>query len=145
MTPRVFEMYTDGSFNSATGVYGGGYSVKNLLEGSVSGSDPEFASARNVAGECQAVIRGIKALIDQEKLTALDKIVICHDYTGLADWAEGRWKAKKPVAVKYVAAIQLYRDKGLILEFKKVPAHSGVAENEKVDQLAKQAVGLFKK
>ncbi|MDR2976392.1 MAG: hypothetical protein LBV19_03680 [Streptococcaceae bacterium] len=143
MTSRTFEMYTDGSFNSRTGVYGGAYSVGSILEGKVSGSDPEFVSARNVAGECQAVVLGIKALIDQEKLNKSDKIVIYHDYTGLADWAEGRWKAKKMIAVKYVAAIQLYRDKGLILEFKKVPAHSGVAENEKVDRLAKLAVGLL--
>jgi ribonuclease HI len=143
MAQRVFEMYTDGSFNARTGVYGGAYSVKNVLEGNVSGSNPEFASARNVAGECQAVIRGIKALLDQEKLVKYDKIVIYHDYTGLADWAEGRWKAKKPIAVKYVAAIQLFRDKGLILEFKKVPAHSGVPENENVDQMAKRAVGLL--
>lgn len=143
MTSRTFEMYTDGSFNSVTGVYGGAYCIDGLLEGSVSGDDPELASSRNVAGECMAVVRGIKTAIDQEKLCPDDKITIYHDYTGLADWAEGRWKAKKPVAIKYVEAIKLFKSKGLLIEFIKVPAHSGVEINEKVDKLAKKAVGLL--
>ena len=143
MTSRTFEMYTDGSFNSVTAVYGGAYCVVDLLEGSVSGNDPELATARNVAGECLAVVRGIKALIDQEKLAPADKVIVFHDYTGLAEWAEGRWRAKKTVAIKYLQSIQLFREKGLVIEFVKVPAHSGVEINEKVDQLAKKAVGLL--
>ncbi|HEY0221685.1 MAG TPA: RNase H family protein [Lactovum miscens] len=143
MTSRIFKMYTDGSFNIATSVYGGAYCISNLLEGSFSGKDPKLATSRNVSGECIAVIRGIKALIDKEKLIPGDKVIVYHDYTGLADWAEGRWKAKKAVSLKYVQSIQLFRSKGLIIEFKKVAAHTGIPENEKVDRLAKKAVGLI--
>ncbi|MDR0297704.1 MAG: hypothetical protein LBI11_03515 [Streptococcaceae bacterium] len=141
---QTFEMYTDGSYNAKTGVYGGAYSVSGLLEDAVSGRDPELASSRNVAGECLAVIEGAKALSAATQLFAGDKIVIFHDYTGLADWAEGRWRAKTPVAKRYVKSVEILRDKfGLVLEFRKVPAHSGVAGNERVDQLAKKAVGLL--
>ncbi|MDR0298755.1 MAG: hypothetical protein LBI13_01520 [Streptococcaceae bacterium] len=143
MASRSFDMYTDGSFNSVTSVYGGAYCVDGVIQGSVSDNNPELAASRNVSGECMAVIRGIKALINQEKLVPDDKVVIYHDYTGLADWAEGRWQAKKTVAIKYVQAIKLFRSKGLVIEFVKVPAHSGVSANEKVDQLAKKAVGLL--
>jgi ribonuclease HI len=143
MAQRTYEMYTDGSYNTASGIYSGAYAVKNLLEDSVTGSNPEFATARNVAGECLAVIQGIKALIVKENLIPGDKILICHDYTGLAEWAEGNWQARKPVAKKYVAAINFYRNDGLLLEFRKVPAHSGIPENEHVDKLAKKAAGII--
>ncbi|MDR0200129.1 MAG: hypothetical protein LBI43_06095 [Streptococcaceae bacterium] len=140
-----FEMYTDGSFNVTTGVYGGAYSVAGLLEGSVSDNVPELAVSRNVAGECLAVVRGVQALSQRVALHAGDSITIYHDYTGLAEWAEGRWKAKTPVATRYVAAIRVLKEKfGLQLNFVKVAAHTGVTGNELVDRLAKAAVGLSK-
>ncbi|MFV0555637.1 MAG: RNase H family protein [Lactovum sp.] len=136
-------MYTDGSFNSKSFVYGGAYHIDGVIEGSISGNEPELASARNVAGECLAVIEGIKKTIQQEKLHPKDKIIIYHDYIGLAEWAEGRWKANKPISKKYLQAIQTFKSKGLIIEFVKVAAHSGVTLNEKVDNMAKKAVDLL--
>lgn len=135
-------MYTDGSYNTATAVYGGAYFVEGVIEGSVSGDEPSLASARNVAGECLAVIRGLKDLVDKAQLTIGDTVIIYHDYTGLSAWADGSWKAKKDVAKRYQKSISLFQSKGLEISFQKVPAHSGIKENEYVDTLAKAAVGL---
>lgn len=144
MFGRTFEMYTDGSYNHTTRTYGGAYYIANFLEGSISDNNPELAPARNVAGECLAVIRGITALSKKTALQAGDKIIVYHDYTGLSEWANGKWKTKQPVSQRYKAAIDKLRDDyGLLIEFIKVPAHSGVKENEYVDHLAKQVVGLI--
>jgi ribonuclease HI len=140
----IFEMYSDGSYNAKTQTYGGAYYISDLLEGAVSGNDLELAPSRNVAGECLAVIRGIVALSKKTALHPGDSIIVYHDYTGLAEWANGNWKTKQPVSQRYKASIdKLREDYGLIIDFRKVPAHSGITENEHVDQLAKQAVGLL--
>ena len=140
----LFEMYTDGSYNEKTKIYGGAYAIAGVIEGAVADDDAALVPARNVAGECLAVIRGIAALSRKVALSPGDEILVFHDYTGLAEWADGRWRAKQPVSQRYVASIQKLREEfGLLIHFKKVPAHAGVPENEHVDKLAKKAVGLL--
>ncbi|MCR5148736.1 MAG: ribonuclease H family protein [Eubacterium sp.] len=133
--------FVDGSFNSATGVYGyGGFLMANgekiILQGS--GNDREMAEMRNVAGEICGSVAAVKRAI---KL-GLSKVSIYYDYMGIEKWATGEWKRNKTGTAHYHEVMQ--KAAGLIeIEFIKVKGHSGVAGNEEADRLAKEAVGIL--
>lgn len=95
----------------------------------------EFISLRNVAAELEAVKESINWAIQYGK----SKISIYYDYEGIEKWADGQWKANKPITKEYVRFIQEKRAL-LQIEFTKVPAHSGVRFNEEVDAIAKNAL-----
>jgi ribonuclease HI len=133
--------FVDGSFNSATGVYGyGGFLVHNgekyILSGS--GSAPEMASMRNVAGE----ILGSMAAVEKALELGIASLDIYYDYMGISAWATGEWKRNEKGTIAYYDYIQSVKDK-ISLRFVKVKGHSGVEGNEEADRLAKQAVGLI--
>ena len=145
----------DGSFNSKTGVYGGGVAVydssKNLLDTRrVSGNKPEFAQSRNVAGEVMAYATAISMAVEH-RLSSLT--VVC-DYEGIV-----RWSAPKFVVVRgqacwgtggdtpisdYIRRVLSYAKQHGInhLHLIWVRSHTGVKVNDLVDRLAKEAVGL---
>lgn len=145
----------DGSFNSKTGVYGGGVAVydssKNLLDTRrVSGNKPEFAQSRNVAGEVMAYATAISMAVER-RLSSLT--VVC-DYEGIV-----RWSAPKSVVVRGQACWGTNGDTPIsdyirrVLSYAKshgishihliwVRSHTGVKVNDLVDRLAKEAVGL---
>lgn len=129
--------YVDGSFKD--GVYGyGGFivdedGVRHLLQGN--GSDEEYVSMRNVAGELQGAI----AAIEFAKSHNFKSLIIYYDYTGIEYWATGKWNANKKGTIEYK---NLAANCPVNLTFKKIKGHSGVAGNELADRLAKQAVGI---
>lgn len=145
----------DGSFNSNTGVYGGGVAVydsnKNLLDTRrISGNKPEFAQSRNVAGEVMAYATAISMAVER-RLSSLT--VVC-DYEGIV-----RWSAPKSVVVRGQACWGTNGDTPIsdyirrVLSYVKshgisnihliwVRSHTGVKVNDLVDRLAKEAVGL---
>ena len=125
-TPVAF---VDGSYNIKTNVYSyGGYisvnGKKTIFSGS--GSEPEYADMRNVAGE----------------IMGLDTLVVYFDYMGIKSWATGDWKTNKPGTKKYKEFIDKASKKINII-FKKVRAHTGVDGNEEADMLAKKAAGIL--
>jgi ribonuclease HI len=132
--------FVDGSFNSATGVYGyGGFLMcdgdKHILQGS--GDDPEMASMRNVSGE----ILGSMAAVELALKLGLRELTVYYDYLGIEMWATGGWKRNKRGTIAYHDFMQSARQK-ITITFQKVKGHSGVEGNEEADRLAKDAVGI---
>lgn len=98
------------------------------------GQDAEAATMNNVAGELAAAVEAIK-WAEKNNITP---ITIHHDYSGIAAWADGSWKAKNKFTeayAKFTAARLSW------ISFTKVVGHTGVAGNELVDKLAGQALG----
>ena len=140
-TPEKPYAFTDGSYNSKTKVYGyGGFLVhddtRELLTGS--GSDPELASMRNVAGE----ILGSEAAVRKAIELGLEKLTICYDYLGVEMWATGKWKRNLAATRQYHEVMQQAM-KRMEIRFVKIKSHTGVDGNEEADRLAKKSAGLL--
>lgn len=146
----------DGSFNGETQVYGAGVAYYNsnetVLETKrVSGARPEFASARNVAGEVVAFATAISMAVEKMQ----NSITIICDYEGDFRWTAPKsvvvnekacWGNKKgtPIAEYHAKAIDYARQNGIkTINFVWVRGHKGVTSNEIVDRLAKYACGLI--
>ena len=139
MTSQVYA-FVDGSYNSATGVYGyGGFLVadgeKYVLQGA--GDNEESASMRNVAGEILGSMAAVKKAIE----LGLKELTIYYDYMGIEMWATGGWKRNKAGTIAYYEFMQQVKSQ-IAITFVKVKGHSGVDGNEEADRLAKVAVGI---
>ena len=132
--------YVDGSFDVKTGRYGCG--VVLLYNGEIktmnkAGDDQTLASMRNVAGEITASEMAMHYALENN----LNKIIIYHDYAGIAKWCTGDWKAEKEGTKRYKQYYDSIKDR-LAVRFVKVAAHTGDTYNEMADRLAKDALGI---
>lgn len=99
--------------------------------------DKELAKMRNVAGEIKGAEAAMQYAIDH----GAKRLVIYHDYEGIAKWCNGAWKAN-------LQGTQAYRDfynqaKELVdISFVKVAGHTGDKYNDMADELAKKALGI---
>lgn len=143
--------FVDGSYNANTKVYGYGgiyfYKYKTNETGIVSegyvilkgsGSDPEMASMRNISGEIEGSMAGMKAALN----LGIPKIVIYYDYMGIEKWATGAWKRNKQGTKAYHTFCKNVASE-LKVSFKKVRAHNGIPGNELADVIAKISVGIL--
>ncbi|MFA5011460.1 MAG: RNase H family protein [Ignavibacteria bacterium] len=134
-TNKGYEIDVDGSyFNSktsyATIIRKNGKVIKEL-SGLVDTS--KVKSSNQITGEMKAVIKAI----DYCNENKIRKIRLYYDYNGLKYWAAGKWKANL-VSTKYY---QDFMSKQTInIEWIKVPSHTGIYWNERVDELAKSAI-----
>lgn len=131
-------VYTDGSFDAATGRYSYGCVIFDIdgtethLSGT--GDDPDFAISHNIPGE----ISGALAALAYAKEKGRKRINIYHDYSGLMHWAKGEWKAKTKIAVYYLQELNKYKDIEIV--FTKVKGHSKNPYNDLADALASEAL-----
>lgn len=153
----MLNVYTDGSYNEKTKTYGWSYALysdEDLIDSQAGAGNGEAASMRNVAGELSAVMHAVKDLYNRHvigeeacsqlntKLSQFD-VTIYHDYTGVANWVDGSWKAKNDFTKAYKAFMNKYLSDGrLKVKFICIHGHTGIAGNEEADRLAKQACGV---
>lgn len=145
----------DGSFNSKTGVYGGGVAIydskKNLLNTStIHGNREDFAVSRNVAGEVIAFANAI-ALAGKVNLKSIT--VVC-DYEGIVRWSAPKsvyvrnqkcWGTNdsSPISAYMGSVLRGAKSMGIdTIHFVWVRSHTGIKVNDLVDTLAKKAVGI---
>ena len=131
--------YVDGSYNEETCEYGAGVAFfcdGKLTEFYEKGSNPDAATMRNVSGEVMAAMIAMREASNRK----LTRLVIYHDYQGIADWCTGAWKTKKEGTRIYKEYYQQMRLTGLDIGFVKVEGHSGDTWNDYADKLARKAV-----
>lgn len=146
----------DGSFNTETNVYGAGIiqydkDLNIALQRRASGSKPEFAKSRNIAGETIALATAINLATQQ----GVSEITVICDYEGDFRWLAPKsvtvnnvdcWGNKKstPIAAYHAKVVDYAKENGIDkIHFVWVRGHKGIQSNEDVDLLAKQSCGLL--
>lgn len=133
--------YVDGSYNIATKEYSYGAILQHMGKEYVyseKGTDSSLADMRNVAGEILGARKMMEFCVEND----IKQLDLYYDYEGIEKWCTGAWQAKKEGTIAYRDAYNSMKDK-LVVNFNKVAAHTGVELNERVDQLAKKAVGII--
>ncbi len=137
--------YVDGSFNDNIPNYG--YGLLCVLDGTIvhsasgAGTNGEATSMRQIAGELLGAIQALK----YAKKNGYAKVIVLHDYLGVANHALGTWKRTNPFSVTYHDWMQqfFHDNPGMKVSFRKVPAHAGLFYNELVDVLAKRSINMI--
>lgn len=136
--PGVTYAYVDGSYFN--GRYSWGMAIYRdgqlIHEANGVGDSKDAAKLRNVAGELEAA----KQAVLWGEAQKLEKIIICHDYSGIAEWAEGRWNTNNAITTEYREFMHDYLG---WVRFKKVAGHTGIKGNEQADKLARGALEEF--
>ena len=130
------EVYVDGSFKD--GIVGVGVVFKvddEIRDFAFSLVSDKISAHRNVSGEIYAVMY---AIFYAYKIS-IERLRIFHDYSGLAHWINGEWKAKTELTKLYRDFVK-YFSSLINIEFVKVAAHKKDALNNRADRLAKEAL-----
>ena len=133
-------VYIDGSYDINTSNYsfGGVLIVEDkVYQFNKKFLADDFSSSRNVAGE----IRGAAYIINYCYKQGIKEINLYYDYKGIEEWYTESWKAKTPIAIKYVEFVKDIKDK-IKVNFIKVKSHSINKYNDLADELAKKALGI---
>lgn len=135
------EIYVDGSYDAVTNTFS--YGMVVLKEGyeytfSEKLEDEEMAKMHNVAGEIKGAEAAMRYAVDNNE----KRLVIYHDYEGIAKWCTREWKASKPGTQAYRDYYDSVKEK-VNIQFVKVKGHSNNKYNEMADKLAKKALGLL--
>lgn len=130
--------YVDGSYNVKTGLYACG--VVFFCGGkeehyNEKGEDAELARMRNVAGEILGAQRAMEMAVQK----GVERLVIYHDYQGIASWCLGEWKTNREGTRAYKEYYDSLKGK-LQINFCKVKGHSGNTWNDLADELAKELI-----
>lgn len=137
-TKEEFIAYVDGSYNDANKKVGLGVIMGvggDIVRISKEVAANDLISMRNVAGEIKASEEAIKYALEH----GAKKIVIYHDYEGIAKWCNGQWKTNLEGTKAYKEFYLSVKDK-IVIEFIKVKGHSGNKYNDEADILAKKSI-----
>lgn len=140
---NIVTVYTDGSYVKGSPLCGfGAVCIENLISNNPSRviygftKDSDLVALWNVGGEIAAVKAAISHIIEwRYHDEPVEEIHIYHDYIGLSEWANGKWKANKKATKEYKEFIQYHR-KYVKIVFHKVKGHSGDKFNEMADRYA---------
>lgn len=127
-----YHAYVDGSFIDGCVGYGAVILDNGNIVAELSGAvdSPEAFNARQVGGEIQAVIEVLKWC---EK-NNIDQIAIFYDFLNIEKWATGEYRTNTQMTKEYKEFV----DKSNVsITWVKVESHTGIALNDKADELAK--------
>lgn len=135
-------VYVDGSFSVEKGNFSYGLlAIKDkevIYEDKGVGFDKRAVSLRNVSGE----VLGAKKAVEYAIKNNYKSVTIVFDYQGIESWAIGTWKRNNEITMEYHEFMK-EKMKQIDIRFKKVKGHSGEKYNDRVDFLAKSALGIF--
>ena len=135
-------IYVDGSYNSTSNKYSYGVVAvrDNVVEYIESGSDNSDSenNIRQIAGELQGAFKALEYAVNKNE----KKLVLFHDYEGIAHHATGAWQRKEASSEKYYNDMQKLMDTGIDVIFVKVDSHTGDLFNELVDEKCKECLGI---
>lgn len=100
-------IFVDGSFNADKAIVGGAFVLvkddKSVHEQTIrDDKHTEILRLRNVGGELLATIYALKYALS----LGMKEVTICHDYQGIASWADGSWQAKQDITKRYAAFVE---------------------------------------
>lgn len=134
--------YVDGSYNSSSEKFSYGVvCVKDnvvLYVESGAEKDSSEKNIRQIAGELKGALKAAEYAISQGE----KKIVIFHDYEGIAHHATGAWARRESSSAEYYEKMQKIMNSGLEVIFVKVDSHTGDLFNELVDEKCKECLGI---
>lgn len=134
--------YVDGSYNSADGRYAYGVVCvnNNIVDYIESGAEKDTSekNIRQIAGELKGAIKAVEYAVKK----GIKKLVIFHDYEGIAHHATGAWSRNEQSSVDYYTKMQEFMKSGIEIIFVKVDSHTGDLFNELVDEKCKEHLGI---
>lgn len=135
-------IYVDGSYNASSNKYSYGVvAVRNnvieYIESGSGNSNPQN-NIRQIAGELEAAIKGLEYAVNKNE----KKLVLFHDYEGIAHHATGAWQRRELSSEKYYNDMQKLMNNGIDVIFVKVDSHTGDLFNELVDEKCKECLNI---
>ncbi|MDC9280757.1 ribonuclease HI, partial [Clostridioides difficile] len=112
----------------------------NIVEYIENGAEKDTSekNIRQIAGELKGALRAALYALDKGE----KKVVIFHDYEGIANHATGAWSRNEQSSVEYHRQMQELLKNGLEIIFVKVDSHTGDLFNELVDEKCKEPLGI---
>lgn len=135
-------IYVDGSYSVSTEKYSYGLvavrdNVIEYIESSAA-KDSTKSNIRQIAGELEAAVKGVEYAISKKD----KKVVIFHDYEGIAHHATGFWERKEESSINYYNKMNELINSGVEVIFVKVDSHTGDLFNEIADEKCKQELSI---
>lgn len=127
-----YQAYVDGSFIDSSIGYGSVILNRGEPTAELCGKvdDPDAFSSRQVGGEIKAVIETLEWC----KKNDIKEITIFFDFRNIEKWATGEFKTNTPMTQEYKRYIDSC---GIRIDWHKVESHTGIALNDRADELAK--------
>lgn len=130
--PTQYQAYVDGSFIESAIGYGAVILKRGEPVDEIYGrvDDPEAFASRQVGGEIRAVIETLEWC----GKNGISDITVFYDFRNIEKWATGEFKTNNPMTQEYKRYIDSC---GIRVYWRKVESHTGIAFNDRADELAK--------